>query len=340
MHLTNRSQISNALLTLLIAGAAAGGIAQGKSASYSVVDRFPGPDGGYDYISVDSAAQRVFVGREDGVMTIDLASRKVTPAFVAGEDVAAVLIIPGTPLMLSTNGDANTATLFDRNTGAVRATIPTGKEPDAAQYDERSGTLFVMNGESEDITFIDLKKAAAVATVAVGGKPEAAASDGKGRLYVNIEDKAEIAAIDIASRRLVAHFKLPQCDEPTGLAYDAASHSLISACHNHVAKVIDAGTGADKGTVAIGQGADGAIFDAERRLVYVSCMDGTLWIFPLSRDGKAGEAAKRSTAHGARTEALDVKTGRLYLPRSEYKLGADGERKRVPGTFEVLVVSP
>jgi DNA-binding beta-propeller fold protein YncE len=242
--------------------------------------------------------------------------------------------------MLSTNGDNNTATLFDRNSGSVRATIPTGKEPDAAQYDESTGMLFVMNGDSEDITFIDLRKAAAVASVPVGGKPEAAATDGKGRLYVNIEDKAEIAVIDIASRRLVAHYKLPRCEEPTGLAYDAASHSLISACHNHVAKVIDAGTGADRGTVAIGQGADGSIFDAQRRLAYISCMDGTLWIFPLSRDGKVGEVTKVSTAYGARTEALDVKTGRLYLPRAEYKTGADGERKRVPGTFEVLVVSP
>lgn len=336
--MTNRSQVSNVLLTCLIVGAS--GIAQGKGATHSVVDRFAGPDGGYDYISVDSDTQRVFVGREDGVMTIDLRSRKVTPAFVAGEDVAAVLIIPGTPLMLSTNGDANTATLFDRNTGTVQATIATGKEPDAAQYDAGTGTLFVMNGESEDITFIDLKKAAAVATVAVGGKPEAAVSDGNGRLYVNIEDKAEIAAIDIASRRLVAHYKLPQCDEPTGLAYDPQSHSLISACHNHVAKVIDAATGADRGTVAIGQGADGSIFDAQRRLAYVSCIDGTLWIFPLSHDGKAGEATKVTTAYGARTEALDAKTGHLYLPRAEYKAGADGERKRVPGTFEVIVISP
>ena len=333
-----RSQISNTLLAMLILGTASASHA--AVAGYSIVDRFAGPDGGYDYVSVDSVTQRVFVGRSDGVMTIDLASRKVTPAFVAGQDVAAVLIIPGTSLMLSTNGDSNTATLFDRNTGAVRATIPTGEEPDAAQYDASTGMLFVMNGESEDITFIDPKKAAPVATVAVGGKPEAAVSDGKGRLYVNIEDKAEIAVIEIASRRVVAHYQLPRCEEPTGLAYDAVSHSLISACHNNVAKVIDAGHGTDKGTVAIGKGADGSIFDAQRRLAYISCIDGTLWIFPLSREGKAGEVAKVNTASGARTQALDAKTGRLYLPRAEYKPGADGESKRVPGTFEVLVVAP
>ena len=323
----------------LLAALTVSGLAQGKPA-YTVVDRIAGPDGGYDYISVDSATQRVYVGRNEGVMTIDLATRKVTPVFVAGQGVAAVLIIPGTDLMLSTNGDSNTATLFDRHTGKVRASIPTGNEPDGAQYDAGSGLAFVMNGESEDVTFIDVRKAAAVATVAVGGVPEAAATDGKGRLYVNIEDTAEIAVLDIASAKVVGRYKLPGCEEPTGIAYDTASHTLISACHNGTAKVIDAQTGADRQSVAIGKDADGAIFDAQRRLVYVSCMDGTLAIFPLGRDGKAGAVSTIRTAHGARTEGLDAKTGRIYLPRTEYKTDAEGKRTRVPGTFEVLVLAP
>ncbi len=130
---------------LAVTAAVAAGLAGAKEAGYSVVDKFGGPDGGYDYISVDSAKQRVFVGRSDGVMTIDLATRKVTPVFVKADDVAAVLIITGTDLMLSTNGGSNNATLFDRNTGKVKAVIPTGEEPDGALYDERTGLAFVMN---------------------------------------------------------------------------------------------------------------------------------------------------------------------------------------------------
>lgn len=325
---------------LAVTAAVAAGLAGAKEAGYSVVDKFAGPDGGYDYISVDSAKQRVFVGRSDGVMTIDLATRKVTPAFVKADDVAAVLIITGTDLMLSTNGGSNNATLFDRNTGKVKAVIPTGEEPDGALYDERTGLAFVMNGGSEDVTFIDIKKAAPVATIPVHGTPEAAAVDGKGRLYVNIEDKAEVAVIDIASRKVVANHKLPGCEEPTGLAFDSVSGELISACHNGTAKLIDAKSGSDKGSVAIGEGADGAMFDAQRRLAYVSCMDGTLSVFPLGNDGKAGAVTTVKTAVGARTQALDPKTGRVYLPRADYKAAADGKRTRVPGTFEVLVVSP
>jgi DNA-binding beta-propeller fold protein YncE len=315
-------------------------VSSARDASYAVIDHFPGPDGGYDYISVDSDMQRVFVARTTGVMTIDLSTRIVTPVFVAGQGVAAVQIIRGTDLMLSTNRDNKNATLFDRNTGKVKASIPTGTGPDAALYDEKTGLAFVMNADSEDVTFVAIAAAAAVATVALGGKPEAAAIDGKGRLYVNIEDTAEIAVVDIESHTVVGRYKLPDCARPTGLAYDAESNLLVSACGNGTAKLIDAAKGSDRGSVASGKGADGAIFDSARRLVYISCYDGTLSIFGLERDGRAGAVTVVKTTGGARTSALDPANGRIYLPAAEYKIDADGQRTRVPGTFQVLVVGP
>ena len=309
-------------------------------AGYSVVDRIPGPDGGYDYISVDSANHRVFVARTNGVMTIDLATRRVIPTVVTGEGVAAVAMIAGTDLMLATNGDSETATLFDRNSGAVKALIPTGKEPDAALFDAASGLAFVMNWGSEDVTVINVASATVVATIAVGGKPEAATLDGDGHMFVNILDTAEIVVIDVGERKVVRRYPLPGCKEPTGIAYDPASNLLISACHNGTAKLIDAGTGADRGSVRIGQGADGAIFDARRRLVYISCFDGTIAIFPLEHDGRPGVVTTVNTQQGARTSALDGETGRLYLPTTEYRKDSEGQRHRVPGTFMVLVVAP
>ena len=307
---------------------------------FSVVDRIPGPDGSYDYISVDGATHRVFVARGNGVMAIDLASRSVTPILVAGDGVAAVQIIAGTDLMLSTNGNSNTATLFDRNSGVVKSTIPTGKEPDAALYDRASGLAFVMNWESKDVTLIDIANAAVVATIMVGGTPEAAVSDGEGHVYINIEDTAEIVEVDIGRRQVTDRYALPGCVEPTGLAYDPDTKLLISACHNGTAKLVNATTGRDRGSVKIGQGADGAIFDAQRRLVYIPCFDGTLAIFRLEHDGRAGMVTTVKTQKGARTAALDRETGRLYLPTAEYEVGADGKRQRVPGTFAVLVVAP
>jgi len=326
------------LALLVVATAAAAPSA--RDPSYSVIDHFPGPDGGYDFISVDSATQRVFVARSTGVMTIDLSTGKVTPDFVAGQEVAAVQIISGTDLMLSTNRGSNFATLFDRNTGKVKASIAAGTRPDAALYDERTGLAFVMNAVSEDVTFVAIAEAVVVATVALGGKPEAAAIDGKGRLYVNIEDTAELAVVDVESRKVVARYKLPDCAEPTGLAYDSESNLLISACANNTAKLIDATQGSDRGSVRIGEGADGAIFDAAHRLVYIPCFDGTLSIFSLERDGRAGVVTTVQTTVGARTAALDPANGRLYLPAAGYEKDADGKRTSVPGTFQVLVVAP
>ncbi|MSQ99121.1 MAG: gluconolactonase [Xanthomonadales bacterium] len=330
-----------ALISLvLMAVAAAPFASSAQDISYSIVDHFPGPDDGYDYISVDSATERVFVARTTGVMTIDLATRKVKPGFVAGQDVSAVAIIPGTDLMLSTNFEGNSATLFNRHTGEVKKNIPTGSGPDAALYDEKSGLAFVMNATSKDVTVIDIAAATAEATVALGGKPEAAAIDGKGRLYINIEDTAEIAVVNVDSRSVVARYKLPDCVEPTGLAYDTESNLLVSACANGKAKLIDAAKGSDRGSVEIGTGADGAIFDATRRLVYIPCFDGTLSIFSLERDGRAGVVTTVKTTAGARTAALDPTNGRIYLPAAAYQKDAEGKRTRVPGTFQVLVVGP
>jgi YVTN family beta-propeller protein len=330
------------LQRLAFIGLVAVGTAQAASATprYSIVDRFAGADGDYDYVSFDAVHQQVFVGRTTGVMKIDLASRKVTMDFVKGEGVAAVLLIPGTSLMLSTNGDANTAMLFDRTTGAVKATIPTGKGPDGALYDANSKLAFVMNGDSEDVTLIDLARATTVATIPVGGKPEAAASDDKGRVYINIEDTAEIAVVDVAARKVVARYKLAGCHEPTGIDFDRASGLLVSACHNRMAKLVEAATGADKGTLTIAENADGVIIDVQRRLVYIPCKEGILSIFSLTEDGKAGNVQAIRTQEFARTAALDPKSGRLYLPVNRRVKKPSGEPEPVPGSFEVLVVAP
>lgn len=323
-------------------GAVAALLAVGAASppAYWVVDRIAGPDGRYDYASVDSGLRRLFVGRGGGVMTVDLDTRRVTPVFAKGEGVAAVLLVPGTPLMLGTNGDAGTAMLLDRRTGRRLATIPTGKDPDGVAFDRRSGLAFVMNGDSEDVTVIDVRRRRAVATVPVDGKPEGAVADGLGSLFVNIEDTAVIARIDIASRKVVSRYRLQGCEEPTGIAHDPIAKVLISVCHNGVAKLVDARTGADRGGFVIGRMADGAIFNPARRLVFVPCNDGTLTVVALDRRGAPTPVATVATQEGARTAALDVASGRLYLPATDYVRDREGEPQRVPGTFKVLVVAP
>lgn len=304
------------------------------SGAYHVTDRLPGPDGGYDYVSVDTQAQRVFVARENGVMAVDLAAHTVIPQLIAAPDVSAVLIIPGTPLMLTTNWGGDSVALFDRHSGAMRAVLPAGHHPDGAVFDTRSGLAFAMNGDGS-ATAVDPQTAAVVAAIPLGGKPEAAVSDGRGRLYINIEDSATVAVLDVDTRKVVKHYALPGCVEPTGIAFDAATGLLISVCHNGTAKLIDAATGADKGSVTIGDNADGAIFDARRRLAFVPCKDGTLTVFRLDGAGRASVVDVVRTRAGARTAALDADSGRLYLPSAL----PDAEGEPQPGSFQLLTVA-
>jgi len=304
---------------------------------WKVIETLKAPEGGYDYASIDADARQLFIGREYGVMAVDLTTKAVR-TLITRDDVAAVLLIPGTDLMLTTNNGADTATLLNRKTGAAQADIKTGKGPDGALYDAGSGLAFVMNGDSEDISLIDIKAAKVVATVKAGGVPEAAASDGKGRVYVNIEDTNEILVIDVAGRKEVARYPLAGCHEPTGITYDAVTGLLIPVCHNNTAKLIDAATGADKGTFAIGAGADGSLFDPKTRIGYVSCIDGTLTIYKLDEQGQVTVLQTVKTSDGARTAAFDPVSGQIYLPAATVERDDKGEYLRADKNFSVVVV--
>jgi YVTN family beta-propeller protein len=311
------------------------GVASASDPQYHVASRIDGPDGSFDYVTFDPKAQRLFIARDYGVMAVDVASNHVIPKLVPGHDDSAVLLIPGTNEMMSTNWGSQTATVFDRTTGTVRAVVGTGKGPDAAVYDATHRHAYVMNTESKDISVIDVAQAKLVATIPLGTKPEAAVLDGKGRLYVNLEATAQVAIIDTATNRVIGHHALPGCVEPTAIAFDAVSNLLIAACHNGVAKLIAADSGKDHGAVPIGRDADGAIFDTRRRLTYVSAADGTVTIFRLSESGETKVMAHLQTAVGARTVALDEESGRLYLASPVIRKGAHAGKG-----FQVLVVAP
>lgn len=331
---------TSAPVALLLGACSADRPAAVSPGGHHVVERIAGPDGGYDYLSVDSAAKKLFVAREYGVMAVALDSGALTGRLIEANDVSAVLVLPNTGLMLSTIYGEDKVVIFDRATGARQGEIATGKSPDAAAFDRASGLVFVMNAKSNDATVIDPAAKKMVATIAMGGKPEAAVSDGAGRMFVNIEDTSEIAVIDVARRTVVGRYKLPGCEEPTGIALDPASGTLISACHNRIVKLIDAKTGADRGSVPVGENSDGAIFDAGRRLAYIPSKDGTLTIFGLDKAAKPHDIETVKTAVGARTAALDPATGRLYLAAAQTTTDAKGEEQQVPGTFQILVVAP
>ena len=325
------------ILSAAILLAAAASAAQPQ---YRVVAQLPAGDGGWDIDSVDPVAQRLYVGRSDGVTAIDLRSGKATDRIVPGDGVHAALAIPGTRDVVSTNGKSNNALLFDGVNGKIRATIPTGTKPDAAAYDPATRTLWIMNPGSGDMTVVDPASARVLATVPVGGSLEFATADGRGRLYANVEDKNEVLVIDTRSRKLLSRFALQGCDGPTGIAYDAASREILSACGGNGVAVVSAPDGRQIARLVIGKGADGAVFDPVRKVALVPAgRDGNVTVIRLGQ--KPAVLGQVATAVSARTIALDPSTGRAYLPSATLAPPVGNERPNpVPGTFRVLVLAP
>jgi DNA-binding beta-propeller fold protein YncE len=324
---------------LCLAALAVASCAQAAGSGYRVIDRIPGPDGGWDYASYDAARDRVLVARTEAVTAIDLKTRTVNPAFAVAARGHAAFPVKGGAEVVITNGTPNTAVFVDARTGAPIATVATGDGPDDAIIDPKSGLLLVMNHRAGSVTLIDIAAHRAVGVIPVGGVLEAAAVDGKGRAFVNVEDKNQIAVIDIAGRKVTARYPLAGCEGPTGIAYAAADKLLISSCDG-VAEIVQADTGKVVRQIKIGDGADGVAYDAGRRLAFIPAgKDGTLAVIAVAH-GDATLVDTIVTQKGARTVALDPASGRLFLPTATYVPSATpgGRPTLTAGSFQLLVV--
>ena len=226
--------------------------------AYKVIDRIAGPDGGWDYVRVDSAHNRVLVAHGTSIMAIDLATKEVTPGLVPGARLHDVLPVNGE--LLATQGGTDTAVFVDPKTGATLATLRTGKGPDAATFDSQSSLVLIMDHAGGQVTLVDPKAHTVVGTIEVGGDMEAAAVSG-GRAYVNVEDRNEIAVIDIAGREVIDRWTLPGCDAPTGIALLADSKRLIAACDGS-SVIVDIAKGKVVQALPTGKGADGVAYAA------------------------------------------------------------------------------
>lgn len=327
------------LLALAILVASAAG-AQHVEPHYKLVAQLPAGDGGWDLLSIDPADGRLYVAHGDGVTAIDIRTGKATDKIVSGHRVHDALAIPGTHDVISTNGETNNATLFDGRTGQVRATILTGTKPDAAAYDPATRSVWIMNPGSGDITIVDPTAAKVIATLPVGGSLELGVADGRGRLYVNVEDKNEVVVIDTRARKVLRRFPLAGCEGPTGIAYDDRWREVVSACGENAVAIVSAPDGRQIARLPIGKGADGATVDSKRHLALVPAgRDGNLTVIRLGLNPVV--VGQIATALSARTIAIDPSTGRAYLPSAKLAPPIGNERpKPVPGSFRVLVVAP
>ena len=303
-----------------------------------------GGEGGWDYLTFDSAAHRLYVGRSTRVIAVDVQQGAVVGEVANTPGVHGIALAPRLHRGFTSNGRDNSVTVFDMKTYKTLARIPVGNGPDAIIYDSAVNRVFTMNGESQDVTAIDAGSLKVVGTMALGGRPEFAVADEQGRLFINLEDQNSLVSCDSRTLKVKNRWALAPGEEPSGLAMDRAHRRLFSVCSNDMMVVMDADTGHVIATPAIGKGPDAAAFDPGTGLAFSSNgRDGTMTIVHEDGPAKFRVVATVQTQRGARTMALDPRTHRVYLAAARFLPQTDepgAPRKRpnmVPGSFEILV---
>ncbi len=245
------------------------------AAGYHVTNTYKvGGDGGWDYLTFDKASNRLFISRSTHVIVMDADSGKVVGDIPDTPGVHGIALAPEFGRGFVSNGRENTVSVFELSSLKVLSKIKVGENPDAILYDPASKRVFSFNGHSHDVTAIDAAKSTVLGTIKVDGKPEFAVSDEKGEIFVNIEDKSELMALDPNKLEVKARWPLAPCEEPSGLAIDRKNRRLFSGCGNKLMSVVDADSGKLVTTVPIGDGVDANAFDPETGLAFASCGEG------------------------------------------------------------------
>ena len=309
--------------------------------SYHVVDRIKVGDGGFDYAVFDTAKNRVLLARTNYTTAIDAKTGTVSELKAASAGHMAIPI-PGSNLLLLPQG-RGTISIVDGKDDKPIAELKGGTNPDGAAYDPFSKLVFVMNHTSGDATVVDPMAQKVVATIQIGGTLEFPASDGAGKVFVNVEDTGEIAVIDVKSRQMTAKWKMPGCVNPTGLAYIPTLKLLASSCgQSGTAKFVRADSGAEVASLKIPVGADAVFYDAKRNNVLIPTRSGFLEVISVADAAHISVVQEVPTAVGSRTGIVDPNTGRVYMMSAKFgdPPAGGGRAQAIPGTFEVIVVAP
>lgn len=342
-----------AAFTLLAAVPA--GAAPAAAPNYHLVQKVVlGGEGGWDYLTVDPDARRLYISRSSHVMVVDADTEKIVGDIPNTNGVHGIAIASKLGRGFTSNGRDNTVTIFDLKTLKTLATVPIGAGvgPDCIIYEPKTERVFTFNGRSSDATAIDAKTGKVLATIPLGGRPEFAAVDGSGMVYDNLESTSEVVAIDAKTLTLKNRWSLAPAESPSGLAIDPKNHRLFSTCDDGKLAVSNIVSGKMISTAAIGNGPDAAAFDPDYGPVFSSNgQDGTLTVLDeyalimgrVEDAVVAGCAPVQTvpTQAGARTMALDTKTHRVFLVTATPDPANPGEGRRrnyVPGSFTLLVV--
>lgn len=334
--------VISALLILAGEGLRAASPHPGPS-GYHVVKTIPVTgEGGWDYLIVDANTRRLYFSHATRVLVFDADSHAQVGEIPDTQGVHGIALAPELGRGFTSNGRAGTVTIFDLKTLKTLGSVKAGTNPDAIIYDGVTKHVFAFNGRSKDATVINAADGSVVSTIAIGGKPEFAVSDGKGSIYVNVEDTSELLHIDAQKMSVLHRWPLAPCKEPSGLAMDLKARRLFSVCDNEMMAVVDADSGKIVATPKIGEGPDAAAFDPSANYVLSSNGEsGTLTVIHEDAPDKYSVVENVATKKGARTMALDLKNHNIFLPAAEMIPPAAGQKwpSVKPGTLEFLLLS-
>lgn len=306
---------------------------------YKVVNTFHiRSSGWWDYVAVNDG--KVYVSHGNQVNILDAETGDSVGYIPNTTGVHGIAFDNAKGRGYTSNGRSNTVTVFDLKTNGIITVIPTvGKNPDAIMYEPHTKTIITCNGGTKNLSIIDPATNKVVKLIDVGGKPETAVSDGAGKLFVNIEDKNEILAINLKTHQVEHHWSLEGGEGPSGLAYDPVTKKLFAGCEKQLV-VMDAASGKVVKKLPIGEGCDGVVFDAKNKLVISSNGEGTITVIEEKNSNDFSVLGNYPTRQGARTIAINEANGTLYLPTAEFEPNTPKGQwpKMIPGTFQVLEV--
>jgi len=315
------------------------------SSGYHLVKKVKlGGSGSWDYLEVDPATHRLFISRSTHVIVVDPDQGKIVGDIPNTQGVHGIAFANEFNKGFTTNGRTSDSTIFDLTSLSAVGNVKTDKDTDAVIYDAFSKRVFTFNGDANTSSAIDAASGKLVGTFPLGGGPEFGASDGKGKIFVNLEDKSSLVKFDAKTLKIENTWPLAPCESPSGLAIDAANEILVVGCHNKLMAFVDGNSGKVLGTVPIGQGVDANRFDPATGYAFASCGDGSLTIAHEDSPTKFSLVEMIQTQRGARTMAVDYATHAVYLVTAD--LGpapaatAENPRPRpaiIPDTFTLLV---
>jgi DNA-binding beta-propeller fold protein YncE len=313
---------------------------------YHVIKTYKlGGEGGWDYLNLDSSSRRLYISRATHVMVIDADSGKPVGDIPDTPGVHGIALAPELGRGFVSNGREGTVTIFDIQTLKLISKVKVGDNPDAILYDPATKRVFTFNGKSQDSTAIDAAKGTVLGTIKLEGKPEFAVSDNKGQIFVNIEDKSQMDAIDPNKLEVKSRWPLAPCQEPSGLSMDRKNRRLFAGCDNKMMAVVDADNGKVIATPAIGDGVDATAFDEGTGLAFASCGEGVLTVVREESPSKFSVAENVKTQEGARTLALDDKTHQVFVVTAKFgppppptPENPHPRHTILPDTFVVLVI--